>query len=233
MGSLLRQTRRFERKPEIAPGRFYVLEGQKAYVAAMEEPFTNDQGKTDARLRVVFDNGTESNLLMRSFQKALQQDPIGRRIADPESGPLFADRSVDGDEASGAVYMRRSRSDHPVVAAHRDVLHTIGVTGGDVQRRIAKACLDPTFLMADLEVVATYKLFNVSRMKLERLLHRVFGSARLEVEVTNRFGHPVTAREWFLKPLFVLNEVVARIRAGTVAGCSYDPATASLVQSGS
>jgi hypothetical protein len=92
LGAGLRQTRRFERKSEIAPGRFYILGGQKVYVAAMDEPFSNEHGKVDARLRVIFDNGTESNLLMRSLQKALQQDPAGRRIVEPSPGPLFADQ---------------------------------------------------------------------------------------------------------------------------------------------
>ena len=55
----------------------------------MEEPFTNEHGNVDARLRVIFDNGTESNLLMRSFQKALQQDPAGRRIIEPVGRPAF------------------------------------------------------------------------------------------------------------------------------------------------
>jgi hypothetical protein len=169
----LRQTRRFERKSEIAPGRFYILGGQKAYVAAMEEPFTNEHGYIDARVRVIFDNGTESNLLMRSLQKALQQDPAGRRIIEPSAGPLFADQSEEGDEASGIVYVLRSRSDHPVVAAHRHVLHKIGVTGGDIARRIANAHLDPTFLMADVEIVATYELYNnINRTRLENLIHR-------------------------------------------------------------
>lgn len=158
LGTGLRQTRRFERKSEIAPGRFYILDGQKAYVAAMDEPFANDQGKTDARLRVIFDNGTESNLLMRSLQKALQQDPTGRRIIEPASGPLFTGQNDEEDEASGIIYVLRSKSDHPAVAARRDVLHKIGVTGGDVARRTANARLDPTFLMADVEVVATYEL---------------------------------------------------------------------------
>lgn len=99
----LRQTRRFERKSEIAPGRFYILGGQKAYVASMEQPSVNEHGNIDARLRVIFDNGTESNLLMRSLQKALQQDPAGRRIVEPSAGPLFADQNEEGDEASGIV----------------------------------------------------------------------------------------------------------------------------------
>ena len=227
----LRQTRRFERKSEIAVGRLYILGGQKAYVASMEEPFTNEHGDVDARLRVIFDNGTESNLLMRSFQKALQQDPAGRRIVEPSAGPLFADQNEEGDEASGLVYVLRSKSDQPEIAAHRGVLHKIGVTGGDMSRRIANARLDPTFLMADVEVVATYELYNVNRTRLENIIHRVFGQARLDIEVKDRFGQPITPREWFLAPLFVIDEAIARIKDGTIPAYTYDPATARLRRS--
>jgi T5orf172 domain len=228
LSSGLRQTRRFERKSEIAPGRFYILAGQKAYVATMEQPSTNEHGNIDARLRVIFDNGTESNLLMRSLQKALQQDPAGRRIVEPAAGPLFSDQNEQDDEASGIVYVLRSKSDHATVAAHRDVLHKIGVTGGDIARRIANAKLDPTFLMADVEVVATYELFNINRTRLENLIHRVFGPARLDIEIKDRFGQPVIPREWFLVPLFVVDEAIEKIRDGTITGYVYDPRTASL-----
>ncbi len=232
LSSGLRQTRRFERKSEIAPGRFYILGGQKAYVATMEEPFTNEHGNVDARLRVIFDNGTESNLLMRSLQKALQQDPAGRRIVEPSAGPLFADHNEEGDEASGIVYVLRSKSDHSTVVAHRDVLHKIGVTGGDVERRIANARLDPTFLMADVEIVATYELFNINRTKLENLIHRVFSPAQLDIEIKDRFGNPVIPREWFLVPPFVIDEAVERIKDGTITEYVYDPKVARLVQDG-
>jgi T5orf172 domain len=226
----LRQTRRFERKSEIAPGRFYILGGQKAYVATMEESFTNEHGNIDARLRVIFDNGTESNLLMRSLQKALQQDPAGRRIIEPSAGPLFADQNEEGDEASGIVYVLRSKSDHPAVAANRDVLHKIGVTGGSVERRLANARLDPTFLMADVEIVATYELYNINRTRLENLIHRVFSPARLDIEIKDRFGQPIVPREWFLVPLFAVDEAIERIREGTITGCIYDPKTARFSQ---
>jgi hypothetical protein len=224
----VRQTRRFERKSEIAPGRLYILGGQKAYVATTEEPFKNEHGDVDARLRVIFDNGTESNLLMRSLQKALQQDPAGRRIVDPSAGPLFADQNEDGDEASGTVYVLRSRSVHPTVAANRNILHKIGVTGGSVDQRVANAKLDPTFLMADVDIIATYELYNINRTKLENLVHRIFGPARLNIEIMDRFGHPVIPREWFLVPLFVVDEAIDRIKDGTITDYVYDPNTVSL-----
>ncbi len=228
LASGLRQTKRFERKSEITVGRFYILGGQKAYVATMEQPLANEHGNVDARLRVIFDNGTESNLLMRSLQKALQQDPTGRRIVEPSAGPLFKDQNEEGDEASGTVYVLRSKSEHPVVAAHRGVLHKIGVTGGDVARRIANARLDPTFLMADVEVVATYELFNINRTRLENLIHRIFDPGRLNIEIKDRFGNPVVPREWFLVPLFAVDEAVEKIKDGTITSYVYDPATARL-----
>lgn len=228
----LRETRPFELKAEIEPGRFFIVGGQKAYVAEKAEEFTNAQGRRDARLRVIFDNGTESNLLMRSLQRALNDDEAGRRITEPVAGPLFADRTDEGDEASGTIYVLRSKSDHPVVAGNRDLVHKIGVTNIAIGRRIAGARLQPTFLMADVEVVATYELYNINRSRLENLIHRVFGAARLEIEIKDRFGQPVIPREWFLVPLFVIREAIERIKDGTITGYRYDPKQASLIKSG-
>ena len=103
-------------------------------------------------------------------------------------------------------YILRSKSDLPVVAQNYDFLHKIGVTGGSVQKRIANAKLDPTFLMADVEVVTTYELYNINRVKLENLLHRVFEAERLDTEIMDRFGHPVPPRECFLVPLFAIDD---------------------------
>ena len=226
----MRQTRPFELKAEIRPGSWFIVGGQKAYVSEMGEMFSNAQGRTDARLRVIFDNGTESNMLMRSLQRALHKDEAGRRITDPVAGPLFANESHEGDWASGTIYVLRSKSDHPVVAANRDVLHKIGVTGSDVKQRVANARLDPTYLMADVEIVATYELYNINRAKLENLIHRIFNSAQLNIEIKDRFGNPVIPREWFLVPRFVIDEAVDRIRDGTITDYTYDPKTAALLR---
>jgi hypothetical protein len=226
----VRVTRPFEMKAEIAPGRFFIVGGQKAYVADMGEIETTAQGRTDARLRVIFDNGTESNMLMRSLQRALNKDDAGRRITERVAGPLFADQPEEGDEASGTIYVLRSKSDHPLVAKNRDIIHKIGVTNMSVKQRLAGARLQPTFLMADVEVVATYELFNINRSKLENLIHRVFDPARFEVEIRDRFGRPVVPREWFMVPLFVINEAVERIRDRSIIYHIYDPETAKLVE---
>ena len=226
----VRTARRFERKSEIEPGRFFILGGQKAYVSEMGTVEINASGNSDARLRVIFDNGTESNLLMRSLQKALTSDDAGRRIDDPVAGPLFADEPKEGDQASGTIYVLRSLSDHPMVAAHRELVHKIGVTGNGVKQRIAGANFQPTFLLADVEVVATYELFNIKRSKLENLIHRIFDPARFDVEIIDRFGRPYVPREWFMVPLFVIDEAVERIRDRTIVNYVYDPKSAKLVE---
>ena len=218
---------------EIQKGEYFIVQGQIAYVAEMGEDFRTQYDRRDSRLRVIYDNGTESNLLVRSFQRALHRDAAARLITNPDPGPLFAQERAEDDLASGTIYVLRSKSDHPVVAANRDVLHKIGVTGGKVETRIANANLDPTFLMADVEVIATYELCNINRVKLENILHRVFDSAQLDIEIRDRFGKPVRPREWFLVPLFVVNEVIERIRDGTITQYVYDPTTAHLVEAAS
>ncbi|MGH1367472.1 MAG: GIY-YIG nuclease family protein [Maritimibacter sp.] len=230
LDSGIRETRKFELKAEIEPGRFFIVGGQKAYVADMGDIELTDHGRTDARLRVVFDNGTQSKMLMRSLQRALNADgDAGRRITEPNAGPLFSGETSEGDEASGTIYVLRSRSDHPLVAANRELVHKIGVTSNDVEKRVAGAHLQTTFLMAKVDVVATFDLYNINRGKLETLLHRIFAPAQLDIEIPDRLGRPIRPKEWFLVPLFAVEEAVERIKDGTISHYVYDPAKAELV----
>lgn len=228
----LRQTRPFQTMAEIQKGQWFIVGGQIAYVAEVGDEFVTEYDRRDSRLRVIYDNGTESDVLLRSLQRALHRDNAGRRITDLDQGPLFSGEIEEGDEASGTIYVLRSKSDNPVVAANRDILHKIGVTGGSVERRIVNAKLDPTFLLSDVEIVATYKLSNINRTKLESIIHRIFDPVRLDIEIKDRFGNPVVPREWYLVPLFVIDEAVSRIKDGTITGYQYDPGTASLKRAG-
>jgi len=124
----------------------------------------------------------------------------------------------------------RSKSDHPLVSANRDLVHKIGVTGMNVEKRISGAATHATYLMANVEIVATYELYNINRTKLENLIHRIFEPARLDIEIMDRFGRPVAPKEWFLVPLFAINDAVEKIKDGTIAGFVYDPTQAKLVQ---
>jgi hypothetical protein len=210
-------------KTTIKTGQFLIIVGQIAYVEEIGETIKAPNGEDDARLRVIYDNGTESNILLRSLIRAMYKDDTSRFITETSSGPLFSGESGEDDLDSGTIYVLRSLSNHPVVKENRDIVHKIGVTGGDVKKRLVNAKFDSTFLMADVEIVATYKLANINRTKLEKIFHKFFASSNLNIEVKDRFGRLIKAQEWFLVPLFIIDEMVEKIKEGTISSYYYDP----------
>lgn len=215
----------------VDAGDFFVLDGITLYVAEVGEPLKTTAGEVDRRLRLIFANGTESNLLLRSLQRAFYNDATARRLVSPETGQLsFGDELEADDVESGTIYVLRSLSDHPYVSQHRDLIHKIGVTGGKVQTRIANAEHDATYLLAKVELVATYKLAGINRTRMENLFHRLLAPARLSITIDDRFGNPVQPQEWFLVPVFVIDEIVERIRDATITQYVYDPKAARLVK---
>lgn len=224
----IRKTLRFKEDAGINQGEYFILGGQIAFIAEVGELTKDEYSKWDARLRIIFDNGTESNILLRSLQKALYKDDAGRRVTDPNAGPLFDGLVEKEDIESGVIYVLRSQSEHPEIQSRSTVLHKIGVTGGNVDVRISNAKFDPTFLMADVEVVATYELYNINRVKLENLIHRFFDTARLSIKISDRFGNPINPREWFLVPLFIIDQMVEKIKDGTLDQYKYDVNTAKF-----
>lgn len=226
-------TKPFGKDASIEVGDFYIIGGQIAYVAEMSKGTITKDGRDNPRLRVIFDNQTEADLLLRSLSRSLYPDgdtPVGRRLLKVDAGPLFSNATEPDDIETGTIYVLRSLSNHPFIAEHRELIHKIGVTGGKVETRISGAENDATYLLAGVEVVATYKLHNLNRTKLEKLFHHLFGAVQLDLTIEDRFGHPVRPREWFLVPLHVIDEVVQCILDGSITDVSYDPKSARLVR---
>lgn len=207
----------------VHKGDFFILSGQMLYIADWSEEFDHSSGQKDRRLRLIYDNGTESNLLLRTLQRDLSLDKSSRRITDPSFGPLFSGQEEADDHNVGYVYVLRSKSENPFIAENRKVIHKIGITKGSVKKRVANAAKDPTYLLADVEIVETYKISNLDLTKLEKLLHKFFDPARLDVQMKDRFGCDVEPREWFLVPLTVIEEAIQRLIDGTLPGFRYDP----------
>lgn len=225
-----RQTLKYKDNAAVQRGDLFILDGQKILVAEMGEEFVSEYGRPDRRLRVIYDNGTENDLLVRSLQRALNKDKASRRITEIDLGPLFSGEEEEDDLPTGYIYVLRSQSEHPFVAENREVIHKIGVTARDVKARIGNAKKDPTYLLDDVEVVATFKLSNINRKRLEALLHKFFSRARLDVELKDRFGSRVEPREWFLVPLAVIEEAIQILMSGTIGDYIYDPSTAQVVK---
>ena len=225
-----RKTLKFQDNAEINKGDFFILEGQKVYVSDWGEKFINHYNRPDRRLRVIFENGTESNLLMRSLQRALNKDEASRRITDPNLGPLFSDEESKDDQEVGHIYVLRSKSENPFIAENRTVIHKIGVSRGSVKRRIANAAKDPTFLLAEVEVIETFKLANINPVKLEKLLHKFFSKARLDLKLKDRFGQGVEPREWFIVPLSEIEEAIQLLKIGTIGDYHYEPTEGCILK---
>jgi hypothetical protein len=166
---------------------------------------------TDARLRVIFDNGTESNMLMRSLQRALKKtkpvggSPIRRRALVRRSCPRTAMRPAARSMCCAASLISDGRREPRPGAQDRRHQYAASRSASPARK------LEPTFLMADVEVVATYELYNINRTKLENLIHRIFAPARLDIEIKIALAIPLFPREWFLVPLFAINEAVEKI----------------------
>ena len=218
------------RTPEIKKECIYILFGQIAYVADFGKTFISPQGRTDARLRLIFDNGTESNMLLTSLQRALLKDSASREIGPLTLGPLFSDQRDESDIESGLIYVLRSKSEHPVIKDNQNILHKIGVTGGNVDSRIKNAKNDPTFLMADVEIVSTYRLSNINRVRLEGLIHKFFSPAKFGIAIKDRFGKTIEPREWYLVPLFIIDEAVEMIKSGKILNSKYDVSQGKIIE---
>ena len=224
-----RKTMKFRKEQEIDAGEFFILNGIMVYVAEVGETHIRN-GKKNARLKLIFDNGTEGNNLLRSLATELYKDPKGRRISTPYAGPLFDDLVDEGDTQSGMIYVVKSLSEDPEIAKLDGLLHKIGFTSGKMEVRIQNAKDDPTFLMAPVHPVATFTLYNIDKVKLENLLHNFFSDARLKIEITDRFGKKVKPREWFLLPIEVIEEAIVRLQDGSIVDYQFEADKGGLVR---
>ncbi len=226
----IRKSFRFEKMADIVEGRFFILGGQIAYVDSVGETIHTKHRRNDARLRVIFDNGTENNMLLRSLQRGLLKDEAGRRISEPDPGPFLRNWKEKGEVPHATVYVLRSNSKDPEVADLRNRLHKIGVTTTDIRRRLSGAHLQPTYLMASVEWVTDYELFDVNHKQVEKVIHKALSHVRYNKPIEDRFGNFVKPREWFIVPDFIIQEVVDRIRDRSITDYYYDPKSESLVK---
>lgn len=209
---------------QIQKGIFFVTGGVLGSVLEMPELRKDAYRSFDGRLSCVFENGTESNLLFRSLVKILQAEATSRIVSDCEEATIDSD-----DHESGHIYVLRSLSENPRIAIIRN-LFKIGFSTTDVAVRIKNAEQDPTYLMAPVSVVTTYKCFNMNPQRFERLLHRFFSESCLDLTITDRNGGSYTPKEWFIAPIAVIEKVIELIIKGEIVNYSYDRVTESIVR---
>ena len=209
----------FRKEQNIEKGSFFVLKGILVYVEDVGE-FEIVNGKRNARLRCIFENGTESDLLLRSLARELYRD--GRRVTEHEDHLLDNFYNItDEDKETGYIYVLRSLSDKQEIKSIKN-LYKIGFSKIPVEERIKNAALEPTYLMAPVLIVTAFRCFNMNPQKLEQLLHTFFGSSCLNVDVFDNEGRRHIPREWFIAPLEIIEQAIHFVLSGEIVHYRYD-----------
>lgn len=214
----------FPGRQNIVEGAFFVLNGVMLFVAEVGEPeYVASTIRTNRRerLRVVFENGTESSMYRQSLSIRLTEGD-GQIVA-----PADVPEVLTGDEVSGYIYVLRSLSVDPQIASIEN-LHKIGFSRGSVEIRTKNAEKSPTYLMAPVEILASYRTYNLRASALENLLHRVFAGVRLDLTQIDRNGRDYDPSEWFVVPLPVIDQAINLIISGEITDYEYDLRSRSL-----
>lgn len=216
-----RQLRPFANEQQIQAGQFFVLKGIMAYVADVGERESRG-GKTNARLRCIFENGTESAMLLRSLARELYKD--GRRVTEHEDRLIPEMGASEEDQPTGYLYVLRSLSQQKGIVDEPN-LYKIGYSSGPVEERIKNVKDDPTYLMGEVQIVTTFECYNLNPQKLELVLHKFFAHSCLEVDVFDKAGRRHTPREWFVAPLAVIEEAIRLTLSGEIINYTFDTET--------
>lgn len=204
-------------------GNYFVEDGMIGYLAAFDDEGVNRHGDRDGRTRVIYENGSESDIKYKTITKNLSVTGYSvidcSDITDEQFGQSFT--LTDKDVESGTIYVLRSKSSLPEIAALKD-LYKIGFTVTSVESRISNAKNEPTYLCADVEVVATWKVYNVKSSTFEALIHKLFAPVQLQVTVD---GHQ--PKEWFVVPFKIIEQAIVGIIKGEPM--MYDPQLQQLV----
>lgn len=216
----------FAKEQQISSGHFFILKGILVYVDQVGEK-ENVNGKTNARLRCIFENETESNMLLRSLARELYKD--GRRVTEHEEKLLDGFKGITADdEDSGFIYVLKSNSERDEIRTIQD-LYKVGFSTLPVEERIKGAATDPTFLMAAVSIVSAYQCYNLNPQKLELLLHKFFGSSCLDIDVIDINGKRHIPREWFVAPFEVIEQAIHYIMNGEIINFRYDSVKKEIV----
>ena len=226
-----RQLLRISKTTNLQEGRFYLVEGQMVYLASILEKRKGTNGSLDGRTRCIYENGTEADILLQTLRKNVVGS--GYAIADTleeADAKYFKNSDIKADDkVTGYIYVLRSKSDHPEIKNIKN-LYKIGFSTNPVEERIANAEHEPTYLMAPVEIVSTYKIVNMHSQKFEDLVHQVLQEANFRFKVADDKGELHEATEWYVVPLEIIDSIIEKIMTGTIIYFSYNKEQQCLEQ---
>ena len=189
-------------------------------------------GKDDGRTRIIFENGTESGMKLRSLGKNLFMNGRGVTINIDKVNEDFIEKFSNitkEDEQVGYIYVLKSKSKDERITSIQN-LFKIGYSKTEVEKRIKNAEKEPTYLMAPVSIQGAWQCFNMNPQKLEQLLHNFFGNSCLELDVFDEKGKRHTPREWFIAPMEVIDQAIALIINGKIIHYKFDAGNMTIIE---
>ncbi len=212
-----RKIRPFAKAQQIAVGNFFVLKGILLFVAEIIKLETTSDGRSNPRLRCIFENGTEGDLLLRSLAAELYKD--GRRVTDVMENQILNTIKTE-DKETGYIYVVKSQSAIPEIRS-KENLYKIGFSRDHPKARLQRTETEPTFLYASISIIKLYRCFNLNPQKLELLLHTFFADACLDLVITDSTKKQSSPREWFIVPLHIIDEAIELLISGEITNYCY------------
>ena len=208
----------------LTEGRYYFVGGQMLLLEHIGELKKSSNFLPDARTRCIYENGTESDILLQTLRKNVVGDGYAISELQEESEAQFFNNSdiKEDDKVTGHIYVLSSLSDNPLIKGEKN-LYKIGFTTDSVEQRIANAEMETTYLMAPVKVEATYKVVNLNSQKFEDLVHQLLKPVQFQVTVFDEKGIEHQPQEWFIVPLPVVDVMIKKIMDGTIVGYTYNP----------
>ena len=231
----LRQGRRslirISKTINLQAGHYYIVDGQMLLLEAIGEKRQSSNSLPDGRTRCIYENGTESDILLQTLRKSVVGSGYAVTELQSESDSKFFTNTdlTEKDKVTGYIYVLRSLSKNTAISTQQN-LYKIGFSTNTVEERIANAEHEPTYLMAPVEIVATYKVVNLHSQKFEDLVHQVLQAVQFHVTVIDDEGKSHEPKEWFVVPLNVVNVIIEKMMDGTIVGYTYNPEMQCLEQ---
>lgn len=208
----------------LLPHHFYIDDGQMVLLDSIGETFTASKGSKDARTRCIYENGTESDILLQTLRKNVVGDgyAVTETHEETEQAMFSPDNLSDKDKVSGYIYVLSSLSTHPGISGQKN-LYKIGFTINTVEKRISDATNDPTYLMAPVKIEATYKIVNMNSHVFETLIHQILDAVQMQITVTDKSGTICHPKEWYVVPFPVIETIIRKILDGSITKYTYNP----------
>lgn len=191
----------------IEEGDIFIIKGVMLFIQKKGEvTLMEGRKKKNAKLTVIFENGTiNRNWLLNSLSAEISRSDafkVEKRIEENSQISL-------NDLTTGYIYILKSLSEEPEIKAIPN-LYKIGFTSDSVEKRIANAKNEETYLLANVKIVATYEVRNFSAQRLEKVLHHRFADKQLDVSFLIA-GKKVSPREWFSIPFDEIEKEINNI----------------------